>query len=77
MIPGVGNVLIKQLISYCGSAQAVFKSTKKQLSKIPGIGTVNASTILKANTFNKANETLKNAERKGIDVYFYIDKLYP
>ena len=77
MIPGVGNVLIKQLISYCGSAQAVFKSTKKQLGKIPGIGTVNASTILKANTFNKANETLKNAEQKGIDVYFYTDKLYP
>ena len=77
LIPGVGNILIKQLISYCGSAAAVFKSKKHHLSKIPGIGTVNASTICKAKTFEKAEEILKNAENKGIAVYFYTDKCYP
>ena len=77
LIPGVGNILIKQLISYCGSAQAVFKSNRKQLSKIPGIGTVNAHAITKANTFGKAEGILENAMAKGIAVYFYTDKPYP
>lgn len=77
LIPGVGNILVKQLISYCGSAEAVFKSRKKQLSKIPGIGTVNASAILKANTFNTAEDILKNAEDQGISVHFYTEESYP
>ena len=77
LIPGIGNMLVKQLISYCGSAQAVFKSSKNHLSKIPGIGTVNASAILRANTFNEAEETLKNAYDKGIAVHFYTEKPYP
>ena len=38
MIPGVGDVLVKQLISYCGSAEAVFKTPKGKLLRIPGIG---------------------------------------
>ncbi|MDN5213971.1 DNA-processing protein DprA [Fulvivirgaceae bacterium BMA12] len=77
LIPGVGNILIKQLVSYCGSAEAVFKSKKHLLSKIPGIGIVHANTIRNANTFDQAEQTLKNAENKGIAVYFYTEKNYP
>lgn len=37
MVPGIGNVLTKRLMSYCGSAQEVFKTNKSKLGKIPGI----------------------------------------
>ena len=38
MIPLVGSVLARQLIHYCGSAEAVFISSSRQLASIPGIG---------------------------------------
>lgn len=35
---GIGNILLKQLVSYCGSAKGVFDATPNDLRKIPGIG---------------------------------------
>ena len=37
MIKNVGNVLAKNLISYCGSVEAVFKEKVSHLEKIPGV----------------------------------------
>ena len=36
-VKNVGSVTAKNLISYCGSAEAVLKSKKHQLMRIPGI----------------------------------------
>ena len=41
-VPGIGDFLVKQLVSYCGSAQQVFKLSKAKLLKVPGIGEVTA-----------------------------------
>ena len=38
MIPMVGSVMARQLISYCGSAKSVFSAPLRQLTAIPGIG---------------------------------------
>jgi DNA processing protein len=38
LIPGVGSVLAKNLVSYCGSIENIFRRKKYQLEKIPGIG---------------------------------------
>ena len=35
LIPGVGDVIGKKLIAYCGSAEAVFDEGVKALNKIP------------------------------------------
>ncbi len=77
MIPNVGDITGKRLVSYCGGVEAVFKEKKSKLSRIPGIG----SAIL--NTFNTA-EVLKDAEKelKFINKYklqclFYLDDSYP
>jgi DNA processing protein len=35
MVPNIGPVLSKNLLGYCGSAEAVFKEKKPALSKIP------------------------------------------
>lgn len=45
MLPGIGPVSAKRLISYCGSAENVFLEKKKQLLKIPHIGEAIASTL--------------------------------
>ena len=45
MIPKVGPVTAKNLVSYCGSARGVFESDQKSLLKIPGIGRQTAAAI--------------------------------
>jgi DNA processing protein len=77
LIPGVGDVLSKTIVSYCGSAEAVFKQKKSQLLKIPDIGPVLAESIVKFNNFKRAEEEIKFIEKYKIQPLFYLDKNYP
>jgi DNA processing protein len=77
LIPGVGNVMTKQLISYCGSAEAVFKANKKKLISIPGIGEKTAKDILRKETFYDAERIIKTCEKNDTSIFFYTDKEYP
>lgn len=76
-IPGVGTHLIKQLISYCGSADEVFKRPKGKLRNIPGVGPATAQSITKGNAFGLAEKEFKKATREDTEIIFYIDKKYP
>ncbi|MCS7018661.1 MAG: DNA-processing protein DprA [Cytophagales bacterium] len=78
-IPHIGNVLTKQLVSYCGSAEQVFKTTKGKLLKIPQIGEKTAQLINehRAEALRKAEATLKQAAKEGIQLLFYTDTAYP
>ncbi|GAB3981994.1 DNA-processing protein DprA [Spirosoma terrae] len=77
LVPGVGSILIRQLISYCGSASDVFRSPLARLLKIPGIGDVTARAILKTSVQQEAEQILKRVDKLGADVLFYTDKIYP
>jgi len=77
LIPGVGSVKAKQLIAYCGNAEAIFKATPKELLRIPGIGEVLSSSIATSKTLDRAKEELEFVEKNGVDVLFYLDKKYP
>ncbi len=77
MIPGIGNFLIRQLISYCGSAEAVFKLPKGKLKKIPGIGPAAAEAIHSASLLQKAEEEMKIAEKNGVEILCHTEKAYP
>lgn len=76
-IPKVGPVLAKNLISYCGSAKAVFASNKKALLKIPGIGPSVAENILQKKGFEKAEKECRFLETEQIQAHFYLDDNYP
>ncbi|MEP2771901.1 MAG: DNA-processing protein DprA [Fulvivirga sp.] len=76
-IPGIGSYSIKQLISYCGSAEAVFKTNKSKLLKIPGIGPAAADLIINQKPFEKAETELTRADKEGVEVLLYTDKAYP
>lgn len=76
-IEGVGNVLAKNLISYCGNASEVFKAKKSQLLKIPDIGEYTANSVLNFKEFGKAENELKFIEQHKIKTYFYASQNYP
>lgn len=76
-IPGIGDYLIKQLVSYCGSAEQVFKTPKGKLLKIPGIGEVTGEAIKSGGTFHRAEKEFKKAEKEETEILFYTDKKYP
>jgi DNA processing protein len=76
-IRGVGHVIAKALIEHFGSAEAVFKAKKKQLTCIPGIGEKVANMILYTDALQVAAEELKFIEKHNIEVLFYQDDNYP
>lgn len=77
LVPGIGNILAKQLISYCGSAKEIFNTNKQKLSKIPGIGEKVAEAITGNEPFSIAEQELKRSEKFGIKLLFYTDPEYP
>ncbi len=76
-LPGIGDHLVKQLVSYCGSAEQVFKTQRGKLLKIPGIGPVAAESIHSGSVFHQAERELKKAEKDETEIIFYTDKKYP
>ncbi len=76
-VPGVGDFLIKQLVSYCGSAEEVFKQSRGRLLKIPGIGEITAEAIHHGKVFHKAEQEFRRAEREDAEILLFTDKAYP
>ncbi|MEX2235367.1 MAG: DNA-processing protein DprA [Cyclobacteriaceae bacterium] len=76
-IPGIGDYLIRQLVSYCGSAEKVFKIPRGKLLKIPGIGAVTAESIIQGKPFSLAEKELRKAEKENVELLFFTDKKYP
>jgi DNA processing protein len=75
--PGIGDTLAKTLISYCGSAEAVFKETKNNLQKIPGMGKKTVDSIKGFKDFGLIEDELKWVNDNGVRAIFYLDKEYP
>ena len=76
-IPGIGDVLARNLVSYCGGVAEVFKQKKSRLLQIPGIGETLADSIHNFNHFKQAEVEVKFIEKHGIKTMFYLDKEYP
>lgn len=76
LVPGLGDVLVKTLISYLGSAEAVFEATIPKLVKVPGIGP-NIARAIKQFDVSVAEQELHLLEEKKIETIFFTDKNYP
>ena len=76
-IPGIGDYLIRQLVSYCGSPEKVFKMPKGKLLKIPGVGIITAESIIKGKPFSEAEKEFKRAEKENVNLLFFTDKNFP
>ncbi len=76
-INGVGSVLARNLLSYCGSAEEVFRAKRKQLVKVPGIGPKTIELIENHSAFRRAEQELSFIEKYKISPLFLTDEDYP
>ena len=77
LIPGIGDILAKKLISYCGGAEAVFSEKKAALLKIPNVGETLADSITNNNVLTKAEKEVDFIVKHRINFSFYLDDNYP
>ncbi len=77
MIKDIGNVTAKNLITYIGSVEGIFKQTKAQLEKIPGIGEFKAQQIVSADIRQQTEKEMEFVLKNNITPLFYTDKNYP
>ena len=77
LIPGIGNLLARHLISYCGTAERVFTANKKKLLQIPGIGHKIANSIQHHSTLEKAQVIISKCIRNDIKILHFTDQEYP
>ena len=69
LIPNVGDVVAKNLISYCGGTEKVFKTKKHELIRIPGIDEVRAKSVLEFRDFNQAEAEVAFIEKNKIKTW--------
>lgn len=76
-IKGIGPKTCRSLIAYCGSVEAIFESSKKQLLLIPGIGTSIVEALQSKSYLLEAEEELAFIEKHQIELLWIEDKKYP
>ncbi len=77
LIPGVGDIVGKKLVAYCGGPEAVFSESRRSLEKIPGIGSHTVQSIVNQGVLNRAADEIDYIQRHNIQALFYLDKEYP
>lgn len=77
MIKGIGDITIRNLLSYCGNAEEIFKTKKSHLEKIPGIGSITANYIINHSSFERAEKELRFTEKYKIQPLFFTSDNYP
>ncbi|MDR1153079.1 MAG: DNA-processing protein DprA [Bacteroidales bacterium] len=77
LIPGVGDIQAKKLISYCGGVEAVFREKKAALMKIPSVGEALANSIANHDVLAKAEKEVDFIFKHHIGYSFYLDDDYP
>ncbi len=76
MIPGLGNVGVRNMVSLCGSARAVFEN----LDELTQNGTVNkvvADAIAGAKVLDMAKHQLEICQKHHIGIHYYQDRTFP
>ena len=76
-IKGVGAVMAKNLIAYCGSAEQVFNTSKHKLGKIPMMGTERADWVANADVLKEAEAELKFIEKNSITPLVFTQPEFP
>jgi DNA processing protein len=77
MIPGVGDITARRLVSYTGSVEALFRESYRNLTRIPGIGESLASAIAGHEYMAEAEKEAAFVTKNNIRVFFYLDDDYP
>lgn len=81
LVPEIGDVTAKNLISFFGDAETVFKQKKQKLIQIPGIADKTASILFSnlndKSTLLRAERELEFVEKNKVEVLSFEDENYP
>jgi len=77
LIPGVGDVLGKKLVSLCGSAEAVFREPRHHLKNMPRIGDLLALAAGNREILSRAEKEAVFVDRYHISPAWFQDNRYP
>jgi DNA processing protein len=77
LIPRIGDINARKLVSHFGSVEAVFSEPYRNLVKIPGIGEGMAKYITDRSYLDIAEREAEYLTRNRIRTYFYLDNDYP
>jgi len=77
LLPGIGDVVGKRFVSYCGSVKAIFEQDRKSLEKINGIRKSTVDAICSKEVLKRAEEEVRFMEKNDIRPLFYQYPDYP
>jgi DNA processing protein len=77
LIPDIGPVSAKKLITHLGSAEAVFNEKANNLLLIPGIGRKIVDSIINQKVLSQAEKEISYIEKNDITPLYFQDKDYP
>ena len=77
LIPRVGDINARKLVSHFGSVEAIFHASYRNLTKIPGIGPGLAQYICDRSYLSAAEKEAEYVEKNNIKTFFYLDDDYP
>jgi DNA processing protein len=77
LIPGIGDINARKLVSFFGSVEAVFTEPYQSLIKIPGIGSGLAKFISDRSYLDAAEMEAEYVKKHDIKTFFYLDSDYP
>ncbi|MDP4223055.1 MAG: DNA-processing protein DprA [Bacteroidota bacterium] len=77
LIPRIGDINARKLVSYFGNIEAVFNEPYQNLIKIPGIGAGLASYISDRSYLEVAEKEAEWVTKNNIRTFFYMDNDYP
>jgi DNA processing protein len=77
LIPRIGDINARKLVSHFGSVEAIFHEPYRNLIKIPGIGSGIAKYINDRSYLDSAEKETEYITKNNIRTYFYLDNDYP
>ncbi|HYW94431.1 MAG TPA: DNA-processing protein DprA [Bacteroidales bacterium] len=77
MVPSVGAITARKLISYSGSARDVFKLSREKLKRIPGIGDILSTRTGTPGLLEKADREIEFCHRHSISISAFYDEDFP
>jgi DNA processing protein len=77
MLSGIGPRIARNMVSYVGSVEGIFKEKASLLEKIPGVGKARFAKLNLQEALKAAERELENIAKDGIEWVFYLDSDYP
>jgi DNA processing protein len=77
LIPGIGDINARKLVSHFGSVEGIFRESYRNLTRIAGIGPELAKNISNRSYLETADKEAEYVSRHNIRTFFYLDNDYP